>query len=162
MKIKVQPKLIFTRIELYSGICEKYSRIEGRKNGNVFVVLQGTAEFKTALKWLPPNLKPLLLQTLKEEGGVLWERDQKIEAVWCGVDCTHNPVCNTFKCPLPFAIQGSTAFRSRVQAQAIATTLTDSCYARSPCLNKCKRYLQTGLVDPVAQARARAIVGSRR
>ena len=70
--------------------------------------------------------------------------------------------CNAFKCPLPFAIPGSTGFQYRVQAQAIAATLTDSCYSNSQCLNPCKTRLQTGFVDPVAQARARAIVGARR
>ena len=103
----------------------------------------------------------------KTVGGVIWTPEAGNVQAWCGVvedvveDAPERFIreaeCYVAKCPLPSAIPGATAFQYKTQAHAIAATLTDTCGA-----NRCKTRGQSGVIDPVEQARARAIVGARR
>ena len=148
-----------TKLEWFSGVCACHSKIE--TNHKKTYTPRGP-KWKYALALIQKIEKSLQeINRLIQMGGVMWSTGQDPILAFCGLE-EKGCCCNTVKCPLPFAIPGSTGFQYRVQAQAIAATLTDSCNSNSKCLNQCKTRLQTGLVDPVAQARARAIAGARR
>lgn len=168
-----------TKLEWFSGACTDHSKIETNR-GKTYTPLE--PKWNHALTLIQRQIGNNMfrkIETFKQRGGVMWSLGNNPKLAFCGAEDNQNDAkiaieqrkvivqekdscCNTVKCPLPFAIPGSTGFQYRVQAQAIAATLTDSCYSNSKCLNQCKTRLQTGLVDPVAQARARAIAGARR
>jgi hypothetical protein len=155
-----------TKLEWFSGACASASSIQTTISIYTPADTKGWQHAHVLVKKTLEHTEYKRMERLVSRvGGVMWSPGKNPVPAMCGVVediFQKDSCCNTVKCPLPFAIPGSTAFQYKVQAQAIAATLTDQCYAKSPRLNQCKTRLQTGLVDPVAQARARAIIGARR